>query len=258
MRKHTKILTLLLLLALIISVFAVVALADDSSAPETELLPVTSKTDTFQIDSYVHGSNYSNVSNKDGRWVVHVADNGNKYIVAQAEDVEGTNTQENIDPVTARNAELQNIWDYPTVAFDFDIRSTSGSFGSVSLRPDLYGGLSSTYRLTQGQSMYLSELSSAGLKKVNEWQHVTMIVTHLGNGSFGYYFYVDGVLSTYTTTKNYSLSNSGVAFSSNDARNTGAGITDWDSLVAYVEANPSCKTAGIGVFSIYACGAGSR
>ena len=255
MRKISKILTLVLVLMALVTAFTVVALADDSGEAAPTLTPV--KGSTVDFEDRAHGQNYSNSASKDGKWTTYEADNGNIYVSAEAEDVSGTTTQENIDPGTGR-ATSTNIQNYPTAAFDFDIRSTTGSLSSVSVRYDIYGG-GGNWRITQGVSSYLSYVSELG--KANEWQHVTVIVRHEGDGLFRINFYVDGVLSTYTITKNYAASDpvnnpNEAIFSATNATNKDTyGIYNWNNLLNE-DGTYKYNNIGINYFSIYACDAG--
>lgn len=251
MRKFSKILTLILVVMALITAFTVVALADS----DTGLQPI--KGASVDFEDRADEQNYSNSASKDGKWTTYEADNGNIYVSAEAEDVAGTNTQENIDPSTGR-ATSTNIQNYPTVAFDFDIRSTTGSFSSTSIRYDIYGG-GGNWRISQGTSTYLSETHE--LNKVNEWQHVTFIVRHEGAGLFRVSIYVDGVLSTYTFTKSYAASDpvnnpNEAVFSATNATNKDTyGIYNWNNLLNE-DGSYKYNNIGIGYFSIYACAAG--
>ena len=247
MKKLGKILTLILVFVCMVTAITVVALADEPA----NLKPITRGTQDFE--SFAKNQTYSNSASKDGKWVVMEADDGNKYVLAMPEDVAGTNTQENIDPSTGRGANAEHIELYPTMAFDFDIKSTSGGYSSVSLRPDMYGTLSASYRLCMGNSVYLSYLS-ASLNKVDEWQHVTAIFRHVGNGLIKVYFYVDGVESTYATEIDFGAK----TFSSSVGTNANIlneGITKWSNLV---DENGAYKynNVGISIVSLYACAEG--
>ena len=247
MKKLGKILTLILVFVCMVTAITVVALADEPAA----LQPVKRVSQNFE--SYANGAVYSNSASKDGKWVVGEADDGNKYVIAMPEDVADTTVQENIDPSTGRGATAEHIALYPTMAFDFDIKSTSGSFSSISLRPDMYGTVNSSYRLSQGNSVYLSYLS-ASLNKVDEWQHVTAIFKHVGNGLVKVYFYVDGVESTYTADIDFGAK----TFSSSTGTNQNIlneGITKWADLI---DENGEYKynNVGISIVSLYACAEG--
>jgi len=214
MKKFSKILTLLLAIVAIVSVFTVVALAEDEAA----LSPVT--TGGYNFEDKAQGASFNNSDAKLGKWTVGSADNGNKYVIAENATATGTNG-DNWDP-TVTNWYSYPVDEYPTFAFDFDIMSNTGAFyASATIRTDLYGGAYSA-RITQMKSV---KLNSDGIKLknlANVWQHVTYIVRYEGNGVFGLYFYVDGVL-TATSSLDYNVT----AFSAKDKRYT---FTNWNDV----------------------------
>ena len=220
MKNFKRLLTVVLSVAVILTAFAVVALAADGDAP------VSVTTRTFDFEEYDDKHVFSDVKPKDGRWVIAAADNGNKYVVAEWTDDEGTSTVDNWDISTSFNSNptLYGVLNNPAMSIDFDIKSSSGSFNAVSIRPDLYGGLSTGYRLSQGKSTYLSNVTE--LTGSTEWNHITFVYRHMGDGLFVTNIYVNGVLSAHSTSINYTTSN----FSANNANNTAAGITNWPSL----------------------------
>ena len=205
MKKFSKILIMLLALVIAISVFAVIALADESETT----VPVT--VGGFDFEDKTGGETFNDSAAKLGKWTISEADNGNKYVIAEYADATGTNG-DNWD-ITVPTWWNYRVDSYPTLAFDFDVRSSTGTFNwSATIRTDLYGGIYST-RISQ---MYSAKLNADGIKLksiANEWQHVTYIVKYEGNGLFNYYFYVDGELTT-----TYSIDYNATAFSAKDSR----------------------------------------
>ena len=199
MKKLSKLLVLILTLALLVTVFAVVALASDGDEPK--LTPVTVTGDNFNFEDKETGFLISQTSDKDGVWYVGEADNGNKYAVAAYDNGTGSNGQ-NWDPTFHNNSKL-GIDQYPIFAFDFDVRSTTGGWHwGLTMRADLYGGPGGyNARLSQTATRKLNN-DGFKLSGKDEWNHVTYVVEYAGNGVFNFISYVNG-LKTSSTSINY-------------------------------------------------------
>ena len=214
MKKHTKILLLLLSLVLVLTTFTVIALATDEG--ETELKPpVVSRTINFE--TYEDGGKVQNSSSKKGKWYAETADNGNKYALASWEV--GTKVDEATGETVVNSSAAGDNWDlssgkgydhattynlqnYPTFALDFDVRSNTTSFySSVTVRTDLYGGSSNNNRITQMGSVKISDMLAKPV--ANEWYHITVVVRYLDNGYFNFRYYVNGIETYNILDKTY-------------------------------------------------------
>ena len=214
MKKFSRALIFILSLIALVTAFTVAALAAD----EAVLVPKT--TGGFDFEDKTAGDVFNDNPSKLGKWVVASADNGNVYVSSSYESATGTNG-DNWD-ISVTDALSYHLSKYPTLAFDFDVMSSTGSFHwSATIRTDLYGGDYSA-RITQMGSYKLNS-DGISLKNVaNLWQHVTYIVKYEGNGIFGFYFYVDG-----EATKSFTVDYNASTFSSKDKRYT---FTNWNDV----------------------------
>ena len=214
MKKYSKILLLILSLALTLTAFGVVALATEGDE-QPALTPVTVTGDNFNFEEKETGFLISQTSDKDGIWYVGEADNGNKYAVAAYDDGTGSNGQ-NWDPTFHNNSKL-GIDKYPIFAFDFDVRSTTGGWHwGLTMRADLYGGPGgANARLSQTAA---KKLNNDGIKLSgkDEWKHVTYVVEYTGNGVFNFISYVNGV-KTSSSSINYNETKFSAQYSSNSS-----------------------------------------
>ncbi len=212
MKKFSRIMLMLLMLVAIVTAFAVVAIAEE----DVVLSPVT--TGGYDFEDKTPGDTFNDSTSKLGKWTIGSADNGNVYVISEYADATGTNG-DNWD-VTVPNWFSYPVDEYPTFAFDFDVMSNTGDYHwSATIRTDLYGGAHSA-RISQMKSV---KLNADGIKLkslANVWQHVTYVVRYEGNGVFGLYFYVDGVLSA-SSSIDYNVT----AFSAKDGRYT---FTNWN------------------------------
>ena len=96
MKKFHKILFLILMLALIVSAFAVVALADDEEEPTIEAKPAKINGWDFTFESVADGKEFQNSSDKKGKFVAMRQDDGNMIAITAYEAGSGSNA-ENLD-----------------------------------------------------------------------------------------------------------------------------------------------------------------
>ena len=179
MKKLTKILTLLLALAIMVTSFAIVALATDE---EPVLTPASPYENGFEDKE--GGSVFYDTTEKVGKWNVGEADNGNKYLIGAYAEATGTNGQ-NWDINFPDNNEY-GVDRYPIFAMDLDVRSTTGAWiYTLTMRPDLYGGAGYDTRLTQCSS---TKLNLLGFEGANEWNHLTLVAEYLGDGVFDFIY----------------------------------------------------------------------
>jgi len=193
MKKFSKILTLVLAIVALASVFAVVALAEEELTP---VLCLSLDFEGEEVGVYSDGKNAADSegvrTEKNGRWDINAADNGNKYLVGLDPNPEAENAKngDNKD-FGISGSENYNVFNYPIFAFDFDFMSNDGTFNSsVTIRPDLYGGSTNSTRIAQGSSIKLANLKMD--VEALEWYHGTLIMKYVGGGKFDYYFYHDG------------------------------------------------------------------
>jgi len=199
MKKAYKILTLIVSLMLIATVFTVVALAE-GEAP----VPVTTGGYDFEYEDKNAGDTHNDSASKLGKWTYGVADNGNKYVIAEYATATGTNG-DNWD-VSIPDSAKYTIGEYPIFALDFDIMSDTGAYHwSATIRTDLYGAENNSWRVTQLGSV---KLNADGMKlpsEKNVWNHVTYIVEYVGDGVFSIHSYVNGVKSMEPKTTDYKV-----------------------------------------------------
>ena len=129
MKRFSKILTLLLATAVILTAFAVVALATEP-LPD----PVVKYEDNF--DSYEIGV-YLGDNNKKVGWFETAGQEGNtnKYLVHYGKPHSGTNATSFLGGVLysyGTSKQLTNIVDYPYAAFEFDIMKPTDSYSTFS------------------------------------------------------------------------------------------------------------------------------
>jgi hypothetical protein len=123
MRKFYKALLLILSLALMITVFAVVSFADDSS---TTLQPFEYKYYDYTFNSYDEGKVLSYA--RTAQAIVTVQDNGNKYVLTKDVPENSTaNPQWDISFDAVVNNKY-NVVDYPYFVVDFDIMTVNGAY----------------------------------------------------------------------------------------------------------------------------------
>ena len=208
MKNFSKILLLVLSLALIFTAFAVTALAneEENRAPACIL--------ELDFENFDYKATIADDEKKVGKWTVYEADNGNKYVVGEYStdkgEASGTN---NWDISFSANWSMSNlgkevidttvygIQKYPIFACDFDVMSPTGSYlYGTYLRPDLYGG-DTDGRITQGEVLRYQNMKLTAEPYV--WSHVTVIVQYAGNGFFDYIIYVNGK-EVSNTRKDYS------------------------------------------------------
>jgi len=197
MKRFSKILTLLLAIVAIVSVFTVVALAED----ETTLVPLQIKSSTGKFSdgtftahdpkttgtTIFQDSLYKSLP-KTGIWNIHTADNGNVYL--QSEYAEGgSGAHDNLD-MYFNYAKETTVDNYPYIAFDMDVMTENGTYGKYPLVSVEF--ISNSKRVALGSTYFNSmKLDTTPYN----WQHLTYIIEYQGNGIFQYHFYINGEFS---------------------------------------------------------------
>ena len=216
MKKFSKILTLILSLAVILTAFTVIAFATD----ENTLAPkeIKSSTGAFidgTFSAYTPDTVFQNAVSggnpKTGVWNVHSTEDGNVYLQSEY-DVGGSGAHDNLDMYFGFD-DKNNIVAYPYIVFDMDIMSENGTFGAyASISTTLIHKNLGNTRVDMN-SVYLYDI---GLDATPyKWQHLTYIVEHKGDAKFEFHFYVNG---EHTLTKPYDYSeNKGVTAVGGDA-----------------------------------------
>ena len=166
MKRFSKILVLLLTLALLVTAFAVVALADEEPTVPT---PKEVKTDyqKYEDGATIQNGSVSGKTKKGAAYAVK-QDDGNVYMLLTYEYGESGNA-ENIDTGVAKNY----IATYPYTMISFDIMSPQGQHASdhfFLLR--LYNDGTSVGYFSQGINFSTIGLSTTPY----EWQHVSVVV----------------------------------------------------------------------------------
>lgn len=227
MKRFTKILGLLISMVAILTAFAVVAMATDG----TELVPKTIYTVDFEsneVGDIIQDGVWQGAE-KSGVWYVGEAENGNKYVISTYKS--GSPSLGDNHDVTIGPSVAYDIVDYPMMAFDFDIMSTTGAYHySATIRPDLYGGKSGQ-RIFQMESTKFNADGVSVPAVANVWNHVTFVIRYVGDGKFNMYFYVNG-----ESTFDYQLD-----YSEQDA---------WKALLDE-DGNIKYDNVRVAVFSIY-------
>ena len=189
MKKIAKILMLPVAFVLIMTMLSVVLMAVEKE----QLMPVVANSVDFE--SYSENDVVRNSSSKKGKWTIAVADNDNKYVVAEYESASAS-SGDNWD-ISIPDTSAYDILEYPMFAFDFDVMSTTGTYASsATIRTDLYGGSSQSNRITTMGSNKLADIKLSGEAYV--WNHVTVVVNYSSHGIFDLHFFVNG---TQTLTK---------------------------------------------------------
>ena len=216
MRKFTKILTLILTLAAIVTAFTVVALAEDKADPISFTSPSFSTgqgvVNMGSFDNVDAPTTLASSLNNDGVNTGRISieesyPGGNKYLYLDGMGTKGGGRPSIYVAFFDHNkAPKYTVGQYPIMTIDFDVMSPNGRYGSkptdnpqntasLSLRPYYakstggYGAFGGT-RIGTPEDIRFSEL---GLK--NEaylWQHVTVIIEYQGAGVYSTYVHIDG------------------------------------------------------------------
>ena len=185
MRKFTKILTLILTLAVIVATFSVVAIAAAPTTPAT-LNPATGSVGDGTYTGIAAGKSLSNASDRLGKFTAAQADDGNIYVLNEYESATGTkNDYYLFNPTYQRDA--YSVTNYKYYVFDYDIMTLTGSYGEVTVQADIWNGKSSMF---YGQN---KDITSYFSTTPYEWQHVTHVVEYAAEGVFKQHYYVNGV-----------------------------------------------------------------
>ena len=227
MKNFSKALILLLSFVLIVTVFTVVALADEDgrAAPVCVL--------EYNFEENEKGDIINDNNTKRGKWTVYVSDNEkNKYLVGEYSTDKGetggnNNWDINLGTTVAGGTSAYGIQNYPTFAYDFDVMSTSGTYDydyDAYIIPDIHGANSLDGRLTRMDTIYLKNLGLTS--EAYKWSHISIIVKYAGDGVFQRYIYINGVEKTnHTKTIDYKTTK----FASQATANSS--LINWNDVV---------------------------
>ncbi|MBR5139719.1 MAG: hypothetical protein IKV16_01565, partial [Clostridia bacterium] len=187
MKRLSKLLVLLLTLAILVTAFTVIALADEEKTIPT---PMVSLKDYNEFED---GATIQNGSSKKGAAYAVKQDDGNVYMLMTYEDGTGGNS-ENIDTGVAKNY----ITKYPYAVISFDIMSPQGQHASDHFfMARLYKANSSVgYFLNAG--IYFNNIGLSNTPY--DWQHVSVVI-EMDPETFYFhqYVYVNGEYVTTVT-----------------------------------------------------------
>ena len=190
--KLRKVLTVVLMLAVIVSAFAVMSFAAEG---DTALDPKRVASSTVGNGDFTDAADkeiYYDKEGKLGRFVVRKSGDGNVYILSQYAPVTGTGTDKDNLDVYASNYNNNGGYGFKThsfLAIDFDVMTENGTYGDyASLGPAIYSAGSRVFTLS-GTKFAEMKLSTTPY----EWQHVTCIIEYAGDGMFYQHYYVNGV-----------------------------------------------------------------
>ena len=203
MNKFKKILVLMLVLAVSLTVFAVVAFASDEE--ETLEKKRASIGSYLTYETYEEGELAEANPDGAGHFEIAVAENGNKYIKHHVSKGTG-NTSYAGNGYQANNK--YSISEYPYLTLDFDIAKIEGDYAGAGFNPyyygngdvyDDYGNLYKTLKQVTGgnTSVYLSTFKKYLPTEFNTWAHVTILFKyHIMDDTeyIGGYIYVNGEL----------------------------------------------------------------
>ena len=191
--KLKRLLTVVLMLAVMISAFAVVSFAQDG---ETTLTPYENSKYNKDFTANAEGDILS-TKNRRGVVTVKVADNGNKYAHFHYVGPDGDNGMWDFD-ISAPSVYTNNIVDYPYFVFDFDIMTENGTFDGVKVNPRLYATKEMVGN-TSGSVGFVDAITISDITGISttpyEWQHLTLVVVYNGDSSFTKYVYLNGELA---------------------------------------------------------------
>ena len=201
MNKFKKLLVIMLVLAVSLTVFAVVAFASDEEPLEKHQALLELK----DYETYNEGDLAEANPAGAGHFEIAVAENGNKYIKHHVSAGTGNTSYASIG---YQSNKKYSISEYPYCTFDFDIAKIEGDYAGGSFNPiyysngpvyDDFGNLSKTLNNGDGgsTSLALSSFQKYLPQEYNTWAHVTvMFKYHIQNDAeyVGGYVYVNGEL----------------------------------------------------------------
>ena len=185
MKKFSRILLLLLAVAIAVTSFTVVALATEEE-PAIEAAPAVFGSIDGTYEKYDDGTSIQNSSAKKGKFTILQQGDGNKIAYTAYEAGSGSNAENYDFDWTTRD-----IADYPLLALEFDVMSFTGSYSAsfyFRLREKSDSG-----KYTDLNLLGRNYFSDFGLSSTPyDWQHLTLIVELADDLSFNYHVYVDG------------------------------------------------------------------
>ena len=250
MKKLSKILTLILVVATLLTAFVIVAAASEEGEPAYVNVAYGTYDSTFE--SYTVGDaigvestakvdvngdgtkeevypNYKDFTTATGERYIKIAEaypGGNKYL-----SIKGTHQSSHPIVYTYLNTsgtfkDTYMVGNYPVMAMDFDIMTRDGSFGlhsggaannssGIAFRPYL---ASATEKWATGDTWNKLAFGYMGLDNTPYlWQHVTIVIEHqLSNDGYDEFVqkvYVNGSADpTYTETKTLTAAYDGYVF----------------------------------------------
>ena len=251
MKKLSKILVLLLSLVAIVTAFTVVALADETTGRGAPVVALD-----VDFSNKKDGDTVSNSTDKLGKWTVSASEDQNKYLVGSYDSA--GSSEQNLDISFNATWSVRDLFgaplfdtteygvygvetEYPIYAFDFDVMSPTGLYTgdkySAAIRFDLYG-----VKVSDGKGSRIAQMTSCRFYDFKlssvpyEWQHVTMLTSHIGNGVFETRFFVNGK-ETKTAIKN----DYGATIFDKDGKNIYTNLR-----VAYMSIRPTMDSANEG------------
>ena len=193
MKKFHKILFTILIMVAIVAASAVVALAATPTKPisvKPAASHVIGTSPTF--NTLAPATAVQDSESQIGRFVTVEAENGNIYVLNEYATATGTSADcWGFYPTYQRSD--YDVTKYKYYAIDFDLMTTTGSYGGMKIQTDIWknkGTISDSY---YGSPKSASDIGYSTTPY--EWQHVTYIIEHSGDGLFTQYYYINGELS---------------------------------------------------------------
>ena len=188
MKKFTRILVFLLVLATLASLFAVSAFASEEEIPSSVAVDYAAKWEGKEKDDFIGiDESYK------GNVYVGVSDDGNRYGIFETKESEASSNNKLEEELSA----APSVKDYPYAVIDFDIMTPGGAY-ETDIIISFFVNTANKYLANVKVSAFSNFLDSVA----GEWQHVTVIMQRccdiddegkIASFNLKFSYFVDGV-----------------------------------------------------------------